>query len=64
MSSSRGSVWSTLLAAGFAGLSLKTRAEVLRRNRRHMAASVRSLQSEATGEEAQWPSDLAHVELD
>jgi len=31
---------------------------------RHVAASVRSLRSEATGEEARWPSDLGHVELD
>jgi hypothetical protein len=30
----------------------------------HVAASVRSLRSEATGEEARWPSDLGHVELD
>ena len=31
---------------------------------RHVAASVRSLRSEATGEKAWWPSDLGHVELD
>jgi hypothetical protein len=30
----------------------------------HVAASVRSLRSEATGEKARWPSDLGHVELD
>ena len=30
----------------------------------HVAASVRLLRSEATGEEARWPSDLGHVELD
>ena len=30
----------------------------------HVAASVRSLRSEATGEKARWPSDLRHVELD
>ena len=58
----RESVWSTLLVAGFTGL--KTRAEVPRRNGRHVAASVRSLRSEATGEEERWPSDLGHVELD
>jgi len=33
-------------------------------DRWHVAASVRSLRSEATGKEALWPSDLGHVELD
>jgi hypothetical protein len=42
---------------GFTGLGLKTRAEVLRRNRRHVAASGSSCRGEATGEEARWPSD-------
>ena len=44
-------------AAGFAGLGLKTRAEVPMRNGRHVAASGRLLRSKATGEEARWPSD-------
>jgi hypothetical protein len=39
------------------GLGLKTWAEVLRRNRRHVAASGSSRRGEATGEEARWPSD-------
>jgi hypothetical protein len=42
---------------GFTGLGLKTRAEVLRRNGRHVAASGSSHRGEATGEEARWPSD-------
>jgi hypothetical protein len=43
-------------SGGFTGLGLKTRAEVPRRNRRHVAASGSSRRGEATGEEARWPS--------
>jgi hypothetical protein len=46
------------------GLGLKTQAEVPRRNGRHMAASGRSRQGEATGEEARWPSDQDYIGLD
>jgi hypothetical protein len=42
---------------GFAGLSLKTRAEVPRRNRRHMAASRSSRRGEAISWRARWLSD-------
>jgi hypothetical protein len=45
------------IGGGFTGLSLKTRAEVPRRNGRHVAASGSSRRGEATGEEARWPSD-------
>jgi hypothetical protein len=67
VSSGGGRVRSTLLASGFGGLGhktigdgftslgLKTRAEVPRRNRRHVAASRSSRRDEATGEEARWP---------
>jgi hypothetical protein len=41
----------------FTGLDLKTRAEVSRRNGRHVAASGSSRRGEATGEETRWPSD-------
>jgi len=44
-------------AAGFAGLGLKTRAEVPMPEGRHVAASGSSRGSEATGEKARWPSD-------
>jgi hypothetical protein len=71
-----GRVWSTLLASGFGGLSLKTigggftglglkiRAEVPRRNGRHVAASGSSRRGEAIGEEARWPSDEDDTGLD
>jgi hypothetical protein len=49
---------------GFTGLSLKTQAEVPRRNRRHVAASGSSRRGEATGEEARWPSDEVDTGLD
>jgi hypothetical protein len=45
------------IGGGFTGLGLKTRAEVPRRNGRHVAASGSSRRGEATGEEARWPSD-------
>ena len=50
--------------AGFAGLGLKTRAEFPMPERRHMAASGSSRRSEATGEEARWPSDHIYPESD
>jgi hypothetical protein len=71
-----GRVWSTLLAeqfdglglktigGGFTGLGLKTRAEVPRRNGRHVAASGSSRRDEATGEKARWPSDQDYIGLD
>jgi hypothetical protein len=46
------------------GLSLKIRAEVPRRNGRHVAASGSSRRGEATGEEARWPSDEDDTGLD
>jgi hypothetical protein len=45
------------IGGGFTGLDLKTRAEVPRRNGRHVAASGSSRRGEATGEKARWPSD-------
>ena len=39
------------------GLGLKTQAEVLTWNGRHVAASGRLRGSKATDEEARWPSD-------
>jgi hypothetical protein len=39
------------IGGGFTGLGLKTRAEVPRRNGRHVAASGSSRRGEATGEE-------------
>jgi hypothetical protein len=49
---------------GFTGLGLKTRAEVPRRNGRHVASSGSSRRGEATGEEERWPSDEDDTELD
>jgi hypothetical protein len=48
----------------FTGLGLKTRVEVPRRNRRHVAASGNSRRDEATNEEARWPSDEDETGLD
>jgi hypothetical protein len=48
----------------FTGLGLKTRAEVPRRNGRHVAASGSSRRGEAIGEEARWPSDEDETGLD
>jgi hypothetical protein len=45
------------IGGGFMGLGLKTQAEVLRRNGRHVAALGSSCRGEATGEEARWSSD-------
>jgi hypothetical protein len=76
VSSGGGRVRSTLLASGFGGLDLKTigggftglglktRAEVARRNRRHMAALGSSRRGEATDEETRWPSDEDDTGLD
>jgi hypothetical protein len=52
------------ISDGFTGLGLKTRAEVPRRNGRHVAASGSSRRGEATGEEARWPSDEDNTGLD
>jgi hypothetical protein len=52
------------IGGGFTGLCLKTRAEVPRRNGRHVAASGSSRRGEATGEEAWWPSDEDDTRLD
>jgi hypothetical protein len=49
---------------GFTDLGLKTRAEVPRRNGRHVAASGSSRRDEATGEKARWPSDEDDTGLD
>jgi hypothetical protein len=46
------------------GLGLKTRAEVLRRDGRHVAASGSLRQGEATGEKARWLSDHDYTGLD
>jgi hypothetical protein len=76
VSSGGGRVRSTLLASGFGGLGLKTigggftglglktRAEVPRRNGRHVTASGSSRRGEATDEEARWPSDEDNTGLD
>jgi hypothetical protein len=76
MSSGGGHVWSTLLASGFdglglktigdgfTGLGLKTRAEIPRRNGRHVAESGSSRRGEALDEEAWWPSDEDDTRLD
>jgi hypothetical protein len=52
------------IGGGFTGLSLKTRAEVPRRNGRHVAASGSSHRGKATDEEARWPSDEDDTRLD
>jgi hypothetical protein len=52
------------ISGGFTGLSLKTRAEVPRRNGQHVAASWSSRRDEATDEEARWPSDENDTGLD
>jgi hypothetical protein len=52
------------IGGGFTGLGLKTRAEVPRRNGRHVATSGSSRRGEATGEEARLPSDEDDTELD
>jgi hypothetical protein len=53
-----------IIGGGFMGLGLRTRAEVPRRNGRHVAASGSSRRGEATGEEARWPSDEDDTGLD
>jgi hypothetical protein len=57
-------VSSTKPSVQFTGLGLETRAEVPRRNGRHVAASGSSRRGEATGEEALWPSDEDDTGLD
>jgi hypothetical protein len=52
------------IGGGFTSLGLKTRAEVPRRNGRHVTVSGSSRRGEATGEEAQWPSDEDDTGLD
>jgi len=52
------------IGGGFTGLGLKTRAEVLRRNRRHVAASRSSRRGEATDEKVRWSSDEDDTGLD
>jgi hypothetical protein len=52
------------IRGGFTGSGLKTRAEVPRRNGRHVAASGSSRRGEATDEEARWPSDEDDTGLD
>jgi hypothetical protein len=76
MSSGGGRVWSTLLASGFGGLDLKTigdgftslglktRAEIPRRNGRHVVTSGSSHRGKAPDEEARWPSDEDDTGLD
>jgi hypothetical protein len=46
------------------GLGLKSRAEVPRRDGRHVAASGSSRRGEASGEEARWPSNEDDTGLD
>ena len=48
----------------FTGLGLKIRAEVPRRDGRHVAASGSSRRGEATDEEVRWPSDEDDTGLD
>ena len=58
-------VWTSKPSDGrFTGLGLKTRAEVPRRDGRHVAASGSSRRSEATGEKARWSSDQDYTGLD
>jgi hypothetical protein len=76
VSSGEGRVRSTLLASGVGGLglktiggevtglSLKTLAEVPRRNGQHVAASGSTRRDEATDEEARWPLDENDTGLD
>jgi hypothetical protein len=52
------------IGGGFTGLGLKTRADVSRRNERHVAASESSRQGKATDEEAWWPSNEDDTGLD
>jgi hypothetical protein len=52
------------IGGGFMGLGLKTRAEVPRRNGRHVVVSRSSRRGEATGEEVRWPSDEVDIGLD
>jgi hypothetical protein len=52
------------IGSGFTGLGLKTRAEVSRRNERHVAASESSRRGKATDVEARWPSDEDDTGLD
>jgi hypothetical protein len=52
------------IGGGFTGLGLKTRAKVLRRNRRHVTVLGSSRQGEATDEEARWLSDEDDTGLD
>jgi hypothetical protein len=46
------------------GLGLKTRAEVPRRNGRHVTALESSRRDEATDKEVRWPSDKDDTGLD
>jgi hypothetical protein len=52
------------IGGGFTGLGLKTRAEVPRRNGRHVAASESLRRGETVGEEARWQSDEDDTGLD
>jgi hypothetical protein len=52
------------IRGGFMSLGLKTRAEVPKWNRRHVAASGSSRRGEATDEEVWWPSDEDDTRLD
>jgi hypothetical protein len=52
------------IGGGFTGLGLKTRAEVPRRNGRHVTASGCSHRGEATNEEARWSLDEDDTGLD
>jgi hypothetical protein len=52
------------IGGGFTGLGLKTRAEVPRRNVRHVTASRSSRRGETISWEARWPSDQDYFGLD